>query len=38
MSEPGDDPAQSVELITALLAMMTNRRDLNEFKHTQLPR
>jgi hypothetical protein len=38
MSEPGDDPAQSVELITALLAMMTNRADLNEFKHTQLPR
>ena len=38
MSEPGDDPAQSVELITALLAMMTSRPDLNEFKHTQLPR
>ncbi|HEY5010007.1 MAG TPA: hypothetical protein VIH73_02560, partial [Acidimicrobiales bacterium] len=38
MSEPGDDSAQSVELITALLAMMTNRADLNEFKHTQLPR
>jgi hypothetical protein len=38
MSEPGDDPAASVELITSLLAMMTNRADLNEFKHTQLPR
>jgi hypothetical protein len=38
MSEPGDDPATSVELITSLLAMMTNRADLNEFKHTQLPR
>ena len=38
MSEPSDDPAQSVELITTLLAMMTNRADLNEFKHTQLPR
>jgi hypothetical protein len=38
MSEPGDDPAQSVELITSLLALMTNRADLNEFKHTQLPR
>jgi hypothetical protein len=38
MSEPSEDPAQSVELITALLAMMTNRADLNEFKHTQLPR
>jgi protein-disulfide isomerase-like protein with CxxC motif len=38
MSEPQGDPAQSVELITALLAMMTNRPDLNEFKHTQLPR
>jgi 2-hydroxychromene-2-carboxylate isomerase len=38
MSEPGDDPAPSVELITALLSMMTNRADLNEFKHTQLPR
>jgi len=38
MREPGDDPAQSVELITALLALMTNRGDLNEFKHTQLPR
>jgi hypothetical protein len=38
MSEPSDDPAQSVELITSLLALMTNRADLNEFKHTQLPR
>ena len=38
MSEPGDDPAPSVELITALLSMMSNRADLNEFKHTQLPR
>ncbi len=38
MNEPGDDPAESVELITALLALMTNRPDLNEFKHTQLPR
>src|SRR5580658_1474907 len=38
MSEPSDDPAESVELITALLSMMTNRADLNEFKHTQLPR
>jgi hypothetical protein len=38
MSEPSDDPAESVELITSLLAMMTNRADLNEFKHTQLPR
>ena len=37
MSEPGDDPAVSVELINTLLSMMTNRRDLNEFKHTQLP-
>jgi protein-disulfide isomerase-like protein with CxxC motif len=38
MSEPSDDRAQSVELINALLAMMTSRPDLNEFKHTQLPR
>ena len=38
MSEPSDDPAESVELITSLLAMMTKRADLNEFKHTQLPR
>jgi hypothetical protein len=38
MSEPTDDPAPSVELITTLLAMMTTRADLNEFKHTQLPR
>jgi hypothetical protein len=38
MSEPGNDPAPSVELITSLLTMMTNRADLNEFKHTQLPR
>jgi 2-hydroxychromene-2-carboxylate isomerase len=38
MSEPDDDPATSVELITSLLAMMTNRAALNEFKHTQLPR
>jgi len=38
MSEPSDDPDESVELITSLLTMMTNRADLNEFKHTQLPR
>jgi 2-hydroxychromene-2-carboxylate isomerase len=38
MSEPEGDPTQSVELIDALLAMMTKRPDLNEFKHTQLPR
>jgi len=30
--------AESVELITSLLTMMTSRADLNEFKHTQLPR
>jgi protein-disulfide isomerase-like protein with CxxC motif len=38
MSEPDGDPTKSIELITALLAMMTDRPDLNEFKHTQLPR
>jgi len=38
MSEPSDNPGESVELITTLLDMMTNRADLNEFKHTQLPR
>jgi hypothetical protein len=38
MSEPSDDPAASLELITTLLAMMADRPDLNEFKHTQLPR
>lgn len=38
MSEPSGDPAQSVELITTLLDMMTSRSDLNEFKHTRLPR
>jgi hypothetical protein len=38
MSEPSADPTQSVELITSLLTLMTNRADLNEFKHTQLPR
>jgi protein-disulfide isomerase-like protein with CxxC motif len=38
MSEPDGDPATSVELISALLDMMTNRPDLNEFKRTQLPR
>ena len=38
MSEPGDDPAQSVELIGALLTLITSRPDLNEFKHTQVPR
>ena len=38
MSEPGDDAASSVELITSLLTLMTKRADLNEFKHTQLPR
>jgi protein-disulfide isomerase-like protein with CxxC motif len=38
MSEPGDDATSSVELITSLLTLMTKRADLNEFKHTQLPR
>lgn len=38
MTEPGDDAAASVELISSLLNLMTNRADLNEFKHTQLPR
>ncbi len=38
MSEPDGDPARSIELIIALLAMMAERPDLNEFKHTQLPR
>jgi hypothetical protein len=38
MSEPSDSPEESVELITSLLTMMTSRADLNEFKHTQLPR
>jgi hypothetical protein len=38
MSEPSGDPAESVELITSLLTLMTSRTDLNEFKHTQLPR
>lgn len=37
MTEPRDDTQVSVELIDALLAMMTTRSDLNEFKHTQLP-
>src|SRR5580658_2821575 len=38
MSEPSGDRSQSVELIETLLAMMTDRPDLNEFKHTQVPR
>ena len=38
MSEPGEDPDASVELINSLLDMMTNRSDINEFKHTRLPR
>jgi hypothetical protein len=38
MSERSDDPAASADLITTLLALMTVRADLNEFKHTQLPR
>jgi protein-disulfide isomerase-like protein with CxxC motif len=38
MSEPGDDPATSVQLIDSLLHLMTTQGDLNEFKHTQLPR
>jgi hypothetical protein len=38
MSEPTDDPAKSVQLIDSLLYLMTNQVDLNEFKHTQLPR
>jgi hypothetical protein len=38
MSEPSEDSSASVELITTLLTMMSTRADLNEFKHTQLPR
>jgi hypothetical protein len=38
MSEPNGDVSQSVALINTLLDMMTNLSDLNEFKHTQLPR
>src|SRR3984957_16753912 len=38
MSEPSDDPNASVQLIDSLLYLMTNQVDLNEFKHTQLPR
>jgi hypothetical protein len=38
MSEPSEDPEASVELINSLLDMMTNRSDINEFKHTRLPR
>lgn len=38
MSEPTDDRTKSVQLIDSLLYLMTNQVDLNEFKHTQLPR
>jgi hypothetical protein len=38
MSEPSEDPEASVELINSLLDMMTNRSDINEFKHTRLPK
>jgi hypothetical protein len=38
MSEPGDDRAKSVAMIDSLLYLMTTQVDLNEFKHTQLPR
>jgi hypothetical protein len=38
MSEPSDDPVASIELVNSLLTLMTSGSDLNEFKHTQLPR
>jgi protein-disulfide isomerase-like protein with CxxC motif len=38
MSEPDGDRSKSIELIDALLAMMADRLELNEFKRTQLPR
>ena len=38
MSEPGEDATKSVQLIDSLLYLMTDQADLNEFKHTQLPR
>ncbi len=37
MDPPGSDPSVSVELITSLLTLMTNRSALNEFKHTRVP-
>ena len=36
MDNPTDDPTQSVDLVHSLLAMITDRPSINEFKHTRL--
>jgi hypothetical protein len=37
MTSPTDDADASVKIIEALITLMANEPDLNEFKHTQLP-
>ena len=37
MTSPTADAQASVEIIQSLLTLMTQRVDLNEFKHTQVP-
>jgi hypothetical protein len=37
MTSPSADAQASVEIIQSLLTLMTQRVDLNEFKHTQVP-
>jgi hypothetical protein len=37
MTSPTGDAETSVEIISSLLTLMSQRADLNEFKHTQLP-
>lgn len=38
MTPPNDDPKASIAVIEALVALMTTQPELNEFKHTRLPR
>lgn len=37
-SREGDDPAESVRAVERVLDLVTGRPDLNEFKHTSIPR
>ncbi len=37
MTAPSARPEESLEIVSSLVALMTQRRDLNEFKHTTVP-
>lgn len=38
MTSPGEDPSESVRIIESLVSLMSLEPELNEFKHTRLPR